>query len=74
MPTHSRPKAAFKAIGYTNDHESVFLTQEGEIDGKTLEFTTVWDPKVALMVAKQLTEAARACLNRSPIILPGDGS
>jgi hypothetical protein len=64
---------AFKAIGYTNDKEQVFMTLEGEApDGRPMEFTIVWNPKDATEVAKLIMQAAHECLQRSPlIVLPG---
>jgi myo-inositol-1-phosphate synthase len=67
----SKCKTAFKAIGYTNDREMVFMTQEGKApDGQPMEFTTCWNPKDAANVAKLLMDAANKCLNHSPIIIP----
>jgi hypothetical protein len=70
----SKCKAAYKAIGYTNDKEQVFMTQDGRgPDGKPMEFTLIWSPKDAAEIARLLLQAADACVTRSPIILPGRG-
>jgi len=67
-------KTAFKAIGYTNDREQVFMTQDALGDeGQPMELTFMWTPKDAANVAKMLMQAADACVTKSPIILPGRG-
>jgi hypothetical protein len=71
-PTKSKCKAPYKAIGYTNDKEQVFLTQEGAgPDGRPMEFTLIWQPKDAAEIARLLMQAAESCIDKSPIILPG---
>jgi myo-inositol-1-phosphate synthase len=72
--TKSKCKVPYKAIGYTNDKEQVFMTQEGKgPEGQPMEFTLIWSPADAAGIAKLLMDAANACLNKSPIVIPGRG-
>ena len=73
MAHHSETKAAYKAIGYTNDFQQVFMTQDGQSpEGRPMEFTTVWSVDDAFKVAEAIMTAVHKC--KKPPLLPARSS